>query len=51
MVCSTHEATGEELDCKTQQERLPHLTESVREGTGFCAKRQSRVALLPSNEI
>lgn len=44
LVCSTQEATGEDLDCKTQQERLPHPTESAREGTGFCAKQRSRVA-------
>lgn len=34
MVCSTQEATGEEMDCKTQQEKLPHPTES----SGFCLK-------------
>ena len=39
MVCSIQEATEGELDCKTQQERLPHPTESAREGTGFCIKR------------
>lgn len=43
-VCSIQEATGEELDRKTQWERLPHPTESAREGTGFCAKRRGRVA-------
>lgn len=37
-VCSIQEATGEELDRKTQWERLPHPTESAREGTRFCAK-------------
>lgn len=45
MVCSTQEATGEEMDCKTQQEKLPHPTEIAREGSGFCSKQRSRVAL------
>lgn len=41
MVCSTQEATGEEMDCKTQQEKLSHPTES----SGFCLKWQSRMVL------